>query len=191
VNDHVQRFLAELTEREHPDLRGVYATLRIDVEAPGEAASWLITITDGTITTSRRRGRADAVMTASAACLNRIVSGEVNPISATLRGDLRISGNFRLLLMFKRLMPGPPGGRTIVPGRRSQAGTRQTARTPAAARSTPSPRGTAPQPRATSRSRTTTSRSRTAAPRSRTAAPRSRGTQPATATGGRRRESPR
>jgi predicted lipid carrier protein YhbT len=141
VTDHIEEFLSGLAAKPPVELRGITATLRIDVEEPDQVQHWLLAIADGTIAISARSGRADAVMTSSSALFNRLFKGEVNALTATLRGDLRIDGDLRLLLTFKRLLPGPPNRRTVVETiRPSRAPARKT--TAAARKSTASARKT-------------------------------------------------
>ena len=52
-----------------------------------------------------------------------MASGKVNAMAAVLRGDLAVEGNAELLVLFQRLLPGPPRRRrklaSTAAGRRS------------------------------------------------------------------------
>ena len=70
----------------------------------------------GRITVTRSDERADAVLRADRQIFDRVLTGEVNALTAALRGQVRIDGDARLLVAFKRLLPGPPDHKTVVPG---------------------------------------------------------------------------
>lgn len=58
---------------------------------------------------SHRHDAADAVVEASADVLDGIVTGHVVTTAAVLRGQVQVEGDLHLLLLlFDRLMPGPP-----------------------------------------------------------------------------------
>ena len=45
------------------------------------------------------------------ALFQRLANGEVNAMAALLRGAIAVEGDPQLLVMFQRLLPGPPGSR--------------------------------------------------------------------------------
>jgi putative sterol carrier protein len=112
--DRREDFFARLAATDHPFLHDVAATIRIDIVDNGASQRWHLTIDHGRITISQRNAPADATMRTDPALFDRIVAGEANALTAALRGRLRIDGNARLLVVLKRLLPGPPSRTTTL-----------------------------------------------------------------------------
>jgi putative sterol carrier protein len=104
-----------LAETPQPLLHDVNATIRVDIHHDGEERPWHLTIHQGQVSVSRSDAPADAVMRTDRALWDSVVSGDANVLTAALRGRLRIEGDVRLLMAFRRLLPGPPQHRTLVP----------------------------------------------------------------------------
>ena len=121
--DPTATFFDALAERGHePLLRGASGSVRFDIVDGRKIDRRLVVIDKGTITVSRRNAAADGLLRADRALFDKIATGKVNAIAATLRGELVIDGDWRLLVLVQRLFPGPPRRR---PGRRSAAGKRK------------------------------------------------------------------
>ncbi len=102
-------FFQGLGRRGHQPLLGrVRGSIRFDVRDGERAGHWFVLIDRGHVAVSRRHDAADAVVETAASVLDGIVSGQVNTTAAVLRGEVRVQGDLHLLLMFDRLMPGPP-----------------------------------------------------------------------------------
>ena len=102
-------FFEELARRGYePLLEPVTGSIRFDYRDGGRGGHWLVVIERGNLAVSRRHDAADAVVQASADVVDGIVTGQVNTTAAVLRGQVMVDGDLHLLLMFDRLMPGPP-----------------------------------------------------------------------------------
>lgn len=107
------RFFDSLTQRgREPRLEKVRGSLRFDLQENGDTHHWMVFVNqrDG-IQVCREEGAADAVISTSPALFDEIVSGRQNSIAAMLRGDMRVTGDLRLILWLERLLPGPPAAR--------------------------------------------------------------------------------
>jgi len=98
-------------------------TLRFDVHDGGPVEHWLVSLDRGAIHVSRGRDMAaDCVVRLDQVMLDGIVSGDVNPTAALLRGGIAATGNIDLLLYLQRLFPAQRDAqernRPMVAGRR-------------------------------------------------------------------------
>ncbi len=93
--------------RSEPLLHGVTGTIRFDLTTDEAVEHWLVDIREGDVKVSRRKAKADCVVTADRDLFDRVVTGEVNTVAAVLRNELRIDGQAALPLAFQRLLPGP------------------------------------------------------------------------------------
>jgi putative sterol carrier protein len=91
-----------------PLLEKVTGVLRFDLAHDGETDHWLLTIKKGALAVSHENARADSVFRAEKAVFDGIASGRINAMAAYLRGVLAIEGDPQLLILFQRLLPGPP-----------------------------------------------------------------------------------
>jgi putative sterol carrier protein len=114
-SEHAGEFFARIAEEREPSLHDVTATIRLDIERDGTDRPWHLTINRGRVAVSRSDEPADAVMRTDKVLFEQLVIGEANALTAALRGRLRIEGDPRLLMAFKRLLPGPPHRRTSLP----------------------------------------------------------------------------
>ena len=102
-------FFEELGQRGHePLLEKISGTIRFEIVDGKRVERWLLTVDKGDVAASRRNVRADCTLRADKAVFDRVASGEMNAMAATLRGDLVIDGDSELLVAFQRLLPGPP-----------------------------------------------------------------------------------
>jgi putative sterol carrier protein len=100
----------------------VRGTLRFDVVDDGRVEHWLVSLDRGAIHASRGAdAAADCVVRLNEATLGGVVTGEVNPTSALLRGEIVATGNIDLLLYLQRVFPSrhntQDGNRTASAGR--------------------------------------------------------------------------
>jgi putative sterol carrier protein len=100
------KFFEGLEARGHePQLAKVKATLRFDLTNGKQTNRWLVAIDKGDIAVSHRNAKADCVLRADNALFDGIVTGEVNPVTAVLRGAIGIEGDPEVLVRFRRLFP--------------------------------------------------------------------------------------
>jgi hypothetical protein len=100
----------------------VRGSVRFDVERNGDREHWRVVIDHGAIQVSDDTADADCVVRLDAATLDRLVTGEVNPTSALLRGLIGGHGDVDLMLHFQRLFPaGEPAPAENAPAHREEA----------------------------------------------------------------------
>ncbi len=105
-------FFADLGKRgNEPLLRKASGTLRFDVRDGKRTERWLVEVRKGDVAVSRRNTRADCVVSTDRALFDRIVTGEANALAALLREEVNVEGDLNLLVLFQRLLPGPPRSR--------------------------------------------------------------------------------
>lgn len=93
---------------DEPILKGESGVLRFDLTWGTDVERWYLTLADGNITAGHRGGRADTIVKADRALLDRIAEGTENAMAAQLRGAITVDGDLHLLMTFQRLFPGPP-----------------------------------------------------------------------------------
>jgi putative sterol carrier protein len=109
MRDPTADFFEELGRRGHePLLAKTTGTVRVDLSDNGKTEPWLVEVVKGDITVSRRSGAADLTIAAEKEFFDRVAAGEVNATAAYLRGALTGQGDWELLVLFQRLLPGPP-----------------------------------------------------------------------------------
>jgi putative sterol carrier protein len=107
------QFLEELGRRGHDPLLGnARGTLRFDLADGKRTERWLIALDRGNVSVSRRNGAADCVVRTEKATFDQLASGAANPFATLLRGELTYDGDSELLVMFQRVLPAPPPGRS-------------------------------------------------------------------------------
>jgi putative sterol carrier protein len=79
-------------------------TLRFDLTEGEQTHYWLLTIQQGNLAVSRETAPADCVVLADKAVFDGIVTGELNALSAFLRGVVGIDGDIELVTAFRRLL---------------------------------------------------------------------------------------
>jgi putative sterol carrier protein len=93
----------------HPLLAKARGTVRFDVRDGERIRRWRVEIDRGEVTVSRRRGAADCVVRTDVAVFDGLVKGEINALTAFLRGEVTLEGDPELLVLFQRVLPAPPG----------------------------------------------------------------------------------
>ena len=125
MTDATAEFFDALVERGHePLLEKATGTLRFDLRDGKKTDRWLVTVVKGDLAVSRRNLRADCVVSADKALFDGIASGKTNAMAALLRGAMSVEGDVQLLVLFQRLLPGPPRSRrrrpSAAPARRKR-----------------------------------------------------------------------
>jgi putative sterol carrier protein len=112
MGDATTEFFDDLGQHAHrPMLEKVEATMRFDLRDGDRTDRWLVTIDKGDVAVSRRNARADCVLKADKQLFDGIASGEENAMAALLRGAIAVEGDPQLIVLFQRLLPGPPSSR--------------------------------------------------------------------------------
>jgi len=113
VSDATADFFAELGQRKHePLLVKATGTVRLDVLEGKKTDSWFVTIDKGDLTVSRKPSTADTTLRAQKALFDGVATGRLNAVAAMLRGEIAVEGDWRLLVLFQRLFPGPSAARS-------------------------------------------------------------------------------
>ena len=115
--DVTERFFDELAQRGHePLLRKARGTIKFEIVDGKRVDRRVVAVDRGDIKESRRNVACDGVIRVDKAVFERLASGRSNPIAAVLRNELAAQGDWRLLVLLQRLVPGPPKKR---PSRRT------------------------------------------------------------------------
>jgi hypothetical protein len=88
-----------------PRMRG---SLRIDLGSGATTERWFLTIGKDAVSVSHRNAKADAVIGTSKDLFEGMVTGKVNAMAGALRGVVSLEGDPTLLVLFQRVLPGPP-----------------------------------------------------------------------------------
>ncbi|MDG4758990.1 SCP2 sterol-binding domain-containing protein [Micromonospora sp. WMMD710] len=106
------RYLQELDTGRRPDLpETTTGTMRLDIRGNGCTDHWYLTIADQHVRVTRSADDADLVVRADRAVFDQLANGELPPGTAMLRNDLTVQGDIRLLMLLRRIFPGPRGAR--------------------------------------------------------------------------------
>ena len=104
TEDVVAAFFEDLGTRGYePLLRKVSGTVRFDLVSGKVTERWLVAIRKGNLAVSRRNVAADTTMRLSRTLFEAVVSGETNLLSALLRGEVVLEGDYRLLILVRRV----------------------------------------------------------------------------------------
>ena len=109
MTDATTRFFEELAQRGHePRLENASGSLRFDIASGRTTAHWFVSIAKGNVAVSRSGDAADCTILASRTVFDRLASGRASAVAAVLRGTLSIEGDWRLLVLFRRILSGLP-----------------------------------------------------------------------------------
>jgi putative sterol carrier protein len=110
--DPTAHFFQELDERGNEPLVGkAKGSMRFDLDdRNGETEHWLLEVDKGNMSVSHKGGSATCTVHADKSVFDGIAVGEVNAVTALLRGELDVEGDWELMVMFQRLLPSPPDG---------------------------------------------------------------------------------
>jgi predicted lipid carrier protein YhbT len=104
------RFFNDLAARGERMLPETYnGTLRFDLADRESTDHWYVSMHHGNVTVSREIAMADCVIHANRELFDRMATGEEKWGPLLFRGAYIVEGEVRLLTMFRRLLPGPPG----------------------------------------------------------------------------------
>jgi hypothetical protein len=107
--DATAAYFDALGRRGHdPALARASGTLAVEVTNGRSRRRWLVTVSKGDISVSRKPGPADVTLRADETAFRALASGRTSPMAAVLRGTVTAEGDPRLLVVFRRLLPGPP-----------------------------------------------------------------------------------
>ncbi|MET8119539.1 SCP2 sterol-binding domain-containing protein [Micromonospora sp. NPDC005189] len=108
----VAQYLQQLDPGRRPDLPETTAgTLRLDVRGDGCTDHWYLTIADQHVRVTRSDDDAELMVRADRRVYDQMASGEMHVASALLRNELTVQGDLRLLMLLRRIFPGPTGAR--------------------------------------------------------------------------------
>jgi putative sterol carrier protein len=106
------QFFEALAGRGHePLLAKASGSIRFELLDGKKTERWLVEVRKGDIAVSRRNTSADCVVRSDRALFARIARGNENAFAALLRGAVEVEGNVGLLVLFQKLLPGPPRSR--------------------------------------------------------------------------------
>jgi len=116
MTDSTAEFFQELGRRGHePLLEKATGIVRFDLVEGTRTDRWLVTLDRGDVSVSRKNAAADCVVRADKTLFDAMASGDVNGMAAYLRGELTLEGDPELLVLFQRVLPGPPNRRSRRP----------------------------------------------------------------------------
>ncbi len=95
-----------------PALQRASGTVAIEVTNGRARRRWLVTTDNGEVSVARTGGPADVTIRGDETVFRALASGRTRPLAAVLRGSVTVTGDVRLLVLFSRLLPGPPRRRT-------------------------------------------------------------------------------
>jgi putative sterol carrier protein len=90
-----------------PLMRSASGTVRFDLADGDEVEHWYVTMRGGGVEVSHKKANADALVRLDRDAFDGMVSGTVNAMAATLRGELEVEGDLGLVMLFQRLFPPP------------------------------------------------------------------------------------
>lgn len=106
--DPTARFFDELAVRGHePLLRKATGRTRFEIVDGGRVRRWRVAVSGGDLTVEPGAGEADCVIRVDRKLFDGVVSGRRNAVAAVLRGEIRVDGDWRLLVAMQRLFTGP------------------------------------------------------------------------------------
>jgi putative sterol carrier protein len=102
-------FFEQLDDRGYePLLAKTTGTLCVELVHGEQSDKYYITISKGAVSVSREDADVHCHVCCPMALFEQVVQGEVNAMAAVLRGDMTVDGDPGILLLFQRLLPGPP-----------------------------------------------------------------------------------
>lgn len=106
-------FFERLADRGYESpLERASGTIRVDLVDGSRTEHWLVSIDRGHVAVSRDGADADAMLRTDPATFDDIVTGRSNVVAATLRGVVEVEGDPELIVVLRRILPGPaPSGR--------------------------------------------------------------------------------
>jgi putative sterol carrier protein len=110
MTDATAEFFQELGRRGHePLLEKATGAIRFDLTAGPRTEHWTVAVDNGDISVSRKARTADCVVRAEKAVFEELANGELNGLTAYLRGAISLEGNPELMVLVQRVFPSPRG----------------------------------------------------------------------------------
>lgn len=104
--DPIEEFFHRIAARGRDNrLAGLDGTLRVDLQSTRGVEHWLVTARQQNIQVSQHFSDADVVVATNRELFVRVVRGEIDYLSAWLRNEVRLNGNFLLLQLFRIFLP--------------------------------------------------------------------------------------
>jgi SCP-2 sterol transfer family len=94
---------------QHPALKRMNGTIRIDLDRGGRTEHWRLDVRRGVIGLSRGAGAADCVIVGKADVFDELAGGRANALASMISGRLSFKGDPGMLVRFQRLFPSPTG----------------------------------------------------------------------------------
>jgi putative sterol carrier protein len=105
TGDAVTAFFEDLGSRGYdPLLRSISGSVRFDLVSGKATERWLVAVRKGNLAVSHRNVRADAVIRLSRTLFESVARGDTNLLPAMLRGEVALEGDFRLMIIARRLL---------------------------------------------------------------------------------------
>ncbi|EEP74314.1 hypothetical protein MCAG_04641 [Micromonospora sp. ATCC 39149] len=105
-------YLSRCVAGRHDNLpETINGTVRLDLHDEGSTDHWFLTIGDQRVGVSRSAEAADLVVAGDRKVFDRIVAEGTHIGAALVRNDITAQGDLRLLMLLRRLFPGPPDAR--------------------------------------------------------------------------------
>jgi putative sterol carrier protein len=115
MTDPTTAFFQELGSRGHePLLEKRSGAVRFDLTARSRTDHWLVYLDKGDISVTQENRAADCVIQADKSVFDGMAKGEVNGLTAYLRGLISLEGNPEMLVLIQRVFPSPQ--RSATPG---------------------------------------------------------------------------
>ena len=108
MSDPTTAFFQKLGSGRHePLLEKCSGAVRFDLTSRSRTEHWLVHINKGDISVSQENREADCVVRAAKSVFDGLATGEVNGLTAYLRGLISLEGNPELLVLVQRVFPSP------------------------------------------------------------------------------------
>ena len=109
MTDATSKFFDEIgLQGQNPLLQRASGTIRFDLENGKKTDHWLLTIDNGDVTVAHRDGEADTTLALPRTLFEEMARGTTSPIAAVLRGAVAVGGDWRMLVLLRRLFTGAP-----------------------------------------------------------------------------------
>jgi putative sterol carrier protein len=108
MSDPTAEFFQSLGNRgDEPLLEKCSGAIRFDLTSKSGTDHWLVRLDAGAVSVSQENREADCVVRADTSVFKGLASGEMNALTAYLRGLIDLEGNPELLVLFQRVFPAP------------------------------------------------------------------------------------
>ena len=99
--DTVQEFFDGLAARADAEkTAGMNNSYLFDIEGAGQ---WLVAVNDGAVSVTEGGGEADTTITIAEDDFDRLVAGELNPMTAFMTGKLKVKGDMGAAMKLQKL----------------------------------------------------------------------------------------